>query len=43
MYRIDEGLSITSEEITDSLDLFLVREDLLDERDDLMREQGLAD
>jgi hypothetical protein len=43
MYRIDEGLSITSKETTDQLDPFLVREDLLDEGDDLMWEQGVTD
>jgi hypothetical protein len=43
MYSIDERLSITSKETTDQLDPFLVREDLLDQGDHFMWEQGLVD
>ena len=42
MYRIDEGLSIISTEVTNHLDLIIACEYCLDERDDFMRGEGVV-
>ena len=43
MDHIDEGLCTISTEVTDHLNFILVCEDRLDERNDLMWEEGVTD
>ena len=43
MYGIDEGLSVTSAQVTNHLDLVPVNENRIDERDDLKWMKGVTD
>ena len=43
VHHIDEGLSGIPTELTDHLNLILVREDCLDERDHFVRREGMTD
>jgi hypothetical protein len=43
VYHVDKGLSVVPTEVTDHLDLILVREDCPNERDDFVRGEGAPD
>ena len=43
MYHVDEGLSCVPSEITNRLNFILIRENILDQEDELMRRIVTAD